>query len=67
MKDEQLIKQVTEKAQVWLGEGYDADTQAQVRAMLEADDKTDLAKPSTKTLSSALAACAALWELAATA
>ena len=42
MKDEQLLKQVTEKAQVWLGEGYDADTRAAVKAMLENEDKTDL-------------------------
>ena len=42
MKDEQLLKQVTEKAQVWLGAGYDADTQAAVKAMLENEDKTDL-------------------------
>ena len=42
MKDEQLLKQVTEKAQVWLGEGYDADTRADVKAMLENEDKTDL-------------------------
>ena len=42
MKDEQLLKQVTEKAQVWLGEGYDADTRAAVKSMLENEDKTDL-------------------------
>ena len=27
---------------MWLREGYDAETQAQVRAMLENEDKTDL-------------------------
>ena len=34
MKDDQLLQQVTEKAKVWLGEGYDAETQAAVKAML---------------------------------
>ena len=42
MNDDLLLKQVTEKAQLWLREGYDAETQAQVKAMLENDDKTDL-------------------------
>ena len=42
MKDDQLLQQVTEKAKVWLGEGYDAETQAAVKAMLENEDKTDL-------------------------
>lgn len=42
MADELLIKQVTEKAQIWLSEGYDKETQAAVKAMIEAEDKTDL-------------------------
>jgi len=42
MADELLIKQVTEKAQVWLSEGYDTETQAAVKAMIEAEDKTEL-------------------------
>ncbi|MBQ0068663.1 MAG: phospho-sugar mutase [Bacteroidales bacterium] len=42
MADELLIKQVTEKAQIWLSEGYDNETQAAVKAMIEAEDKTDL-------------------------
>lgn len=42
MKDEALLKAVTEKAQVWLGDGYDEETRSQVRAMLENNDKTDL-------------------------
>ena len=42
MKDDQLLIQVTEKAKVWLGEGYDAETQAAVKEMLESEDKTDL-------------------------
>ncbi len=42
MENQELLKQVTAKAQVWLGEGYDNETKAAVRAMLENDDKTDL-------------------------
>ncbi len=42
MENQELLKQVTAKAQVWLGEGYDNETQATVRAMLENDDKTEL-------------------------
>ena len=42
MKDEQLLQQVTAKAQLWLGEGYDEQTKAEVRKMLEAEDKTEL-------------------------
>jgi phosphoglucomutase len=39
---EQLIKQVTEKAQTWLTPAYDAETQAEVKRMLANEDKTDL-------------------------
>lgn len=39
---QELIKQVTEKAEKWLSESYDAETRAAVRAMLDAEDKTDL-------------------------
>ncbi len=42
MENQELLKQVTAKAQVWLGEGYDEETKAVVRAMLDNDDKTDL-------------------------
>ncbi|MBO7610151.1 MAG: phospho-sugar mutase [Muribaculaceae bacterium] len=42
MTDQLLLQQVTEKAKTWLGEGYDEQTKAQVRAMLENEDKTDL-------------------------
>ncbi|MDE6196303.1 MAG: phospho-sugar mutase, partial [Muribaculaceae bacterium] len=38
----ELLKQVTERAQQWLGEGYDEETKAEVRRMLDADDKTEL-------------------------
>ncbi len=40
--DEQLIKDCTAKAQAWLGDGFDAETKAAVKAMLENEDKTDL-------------------------
>lgn len=39
---QQLIKEVTERAKIWLTDGYDAETQAEVRRMLDADDKTEL-------------------------
>ena len=42
MNDEKLIQELTLKAQQWLGEGYDEETKAQVKAMIEADDKTEL-------------------------
>ena len=42
MKDEQLLKEVTEKATKWLAPEYDAETRAEVQAMLDADDKTQL-------------------------
>ncbi|MBP5562391.1 MAG: phospho-sugar mutase, partial [Muribaculaceae bacterium] len=42
MSNDQLIKDVTAKAQVWLGEGYDEKTKAEVQAMLDAEDKTEL-------------------------
>ena len=38
----ELIKQVTERAQEWLSDAYDAETRAEVRHMLEAEDKTEL-------------------------
>ncbi len=42
MGNEELLKQVTAKAQIWLGEGYDEETKATVRALLDNEDKTDL-------------------------
>lgn len=38
----QLIAQCEAKAQQWLSPAFDGDTQKAVKAMLEADDKTDL-------------------------
>ncbi len=42
MENEALLKEVTARAQVWLGAGYDEETKAAVRAMLDAPDKTEL-------------------------
>lgn len=42
MGNEELIKQCTEKAQTWLSSAYDAETQAEVKRMLDNEDKTDL-------------------------
>ncbi len=42
MENNELIKEVTAKAQTWLTDGYDAETQSAVRRMLEAEDKTEL-------------------------
>ena len=50
MIDEKLLKEVTEKAQIWLGEGYDSETKAEVKKMLDNDDKTDLVESFYKTL-----------------
>ena len=42
MENVELLKSVTEKAQVWLGDAYDAETRAEVKRMLDAEDKTEL-------------------------
>ena len=42
MENEELIRQCAEKAQKWLTPAYDAETQAEVKRMLENPDKTDL-------------------------
>ena len=58
-----MIKQVTEKAEKWLTPAYDAETQAEVKRMLENPDKTEL----IETWNSERAVCAASWVQAATA
>ena len=40
--NDELLKSVTSKAQVWLGEAYDEETRAEVKRMLDNDDKTEL-------------------------
>ena len=42
MENTDLIKNVTEKAQVWLSDLYDSETRAEVQRMLDAEDKTEL-------------------------
>ena len=42
MENQELIQQVTEKAKKWLTPAYDAETQAEVKRMLESEDKTEL-------------------------
>ena len=42
MNNDELLKTVTERARKWLSEDYDAETRAEVQAMLDADDKTAL-------------------------
>ena len=50
MFDEKLLQEVTAKAQSWLSEGYDEQTRAEVQAMLDNEDKTDLVESFYKTL-----------------
>lgn len=66
MENEVLLKEVTAKAQVWLGEGYDAETRAEVRRMLDSEDKTDLIELSIKIWNSEPADCAVSWVSAPT-
>jgi phosphoglucomutase len=42
MENNELLQEVTAKAQRWLSADYDAETRADVERMLNADDKTDL-------------------------
>ena len=42
MENQELIKQVTEKAQEWLTPAYDAQTKKEVKRMLKNEDKTEL-------------------------
>lgn len=41
-KQDELLKEVTLKAEKWLGAGYDEATRSEVKRMLESDDKTEL-------------------------
>lgn len=42
MAQDQLLQSVERKAKDWLTDGYDAETQKEVKALLEAEDKTPL-------------------------
>ena len=48
MIDEKTLQKVTEKAQAWLGDGYDEQTKAEVQKMLDNEDKTNLLSPFIK-------------------
>ena len=52
MENQELIKQVTEKAEKWLTPAYDAETQAEVKRMLANEDKTELIEAFYKDLES---------------
>ena len=58
MENEELIQQVTEKAKKWLTPAYDAETQAEVKRMLENEDKTHF----IKIWNLVQAVCAVSWE-----
>ncbi len=42
MDNQELLNEVVAKAEKWLGEGYDPETRAEVKRMLDAEDKTQL-------------------------
>lgn len=42
MKNQELIQSVEAKAKEWLSPAYDAETQAEVKRMMEGEDKTEL-------------------------
>ena len=50
MNDEKLLQQVVAKAKSWLGDGYDDDTKAEVKRMLDNPDKTELIESFYKNL-----------------
>ena len=41
MENNDQLQAIIAKAQVWLGEAYDAETRAEVKRMLDAEDKTE--------------------------
>lgn len=50
MSNDELMKSVMSKAEKWLDEKYDAATRAEVKAMIEAEDKTPLVEAFYKDL-----------------
>ncbi len=50
MFDEKLLQEVTAKAKTWLSESYDEQTRAEVQAMLDNEDKTELVESFYKIL-----------------
>lgn len=48
--DNELLQDVMQKARLWLGNSYDAETQEQVKAIMAAEDKTELIEAFYKNL-----------------
>ena len=42
MENKELLKEVTARAQIWLDGNYDAETKAEVKKLMDAEDKTEL-------------------------
>lgn len=61
MSNDELLKKVVAKAEVWLGPQYDEETRAEVKKLLEADDKTDLIEAFYKDLEFGTVVSAASW------
>jgi phosphoglucomutase len=57
----QLLLDVTKKAQIWLNGNYDANTKDQVKQLLANEDKTDLIDAFYKDLEFGTGACVVLW------
>ena len=66
MENNELIKFCTEKAQNWLTPAYDAETQAEVKRLLDNPDKTDLIEAFYKDLEFGTVVCVVLWVLVLT-
>lgn len=50
MNNDPLMKEVTSKAQQWLGEAYDEECRREVQRMIESEDKTELVESFYKDL-----------------
>ncbi|MGL5228086.1 MAG: phospho-sugar mutase [Bacteroidales bacterium] len=50
MNNDALMKEVTSKAQQWLGEAYDEECRREVQRMIESEDKTELVESFYKDL-----------------
>ncbi|MGL4781412.1 MAG: phospho-sugar mutase [Bacteroidales bacterium] len=50
MNNDALMKEVTSKAQLWLGEAYDEECRREVQRMIDSEDKTELVESFYKDL-----------------
>lgn len=57
----ELMKTVTEKANLWLSDAYDEETRTEVKRMLETRTQQNSSTPSIRILNSAQAVSAASW------